>query len=187
MKNLMSIKSMLFALSTVALLASCKKENVDETITVIPPTPAAAKIEGNWEVYKIEKQELVSDFIGGQIVWSMEWVDQTPSSAEEITMTFDGDKTFQEFYAEVPVRNGNWEAVEDNPNQFTFTFNEGGWSPLQDIYTLQLACDNTMSVKYRVEPPAGNHNFQNEEWYVTYYFKTPGTVPCDSLVDYNVN
>jgi hypothetical protein len=187
MKNLMSIKSMLFALSTVALLASCKKENVDETITVIPPTPAAAKIEGNWEVYKIEKQELVSDLIGGQIVWSMGWVDQTPLSAEESTMTFDGDKTFQQFYAEVPVGNGNWEAAADNPYQFTVTFNAGGWSPLQDIYTLQLACDNTMSVKYRVEPPAGNHNFQNEEWYVTCYFKTPGTVPCDSLVDYNVN
>jgi hypothetical protein len=117
----------------------------------------------------------------------MGWVDQTPLSAEESTMTFDGDKTFQQFYAEVPVGNGNWEAAADNPYQFTVTFNAGGWSPLQDIYTLQLACDNTMSVKYRVEPPAGNHNFQNEEWYVTCYFKTPGTVPCDSLVDYNVN
>jgi hypothetical protein len=180
---------MLFAASTVALLASCKKENVDETITVIPPTPAAAKIEGNWELYRVERQELVSEFIGGEIVLSMRWINDTPSSAADLTMTFDGDKTFEDFYAEVPSENGNWEAVAGNPNLFTVTYNEDGGpsSHLQDTYTFQLACDNTMSMKYRVDPPVGNHPFQNEEWYITLYFKTPGTVPCDSLVDYNVN
>jgi hypothetical protein len=189
MKNSGIIKGMFLALTTVVLLASCKKENIDEVVTVIPPAPVAEKIEGDWVLYKREKQALVSVFDGQQIVWSMAWGDYTSSMASEFTMSFFSDMTYEEYYANVLVNSGNWDSVPSNPDEFTFWSPEptNAWSPLQDIYTVQFWCDSTMSIKFRVEPPAGNHPFQNEEWYEVLYYKRQGTTQCDGLVDYFVD
>ena len=43
-----------------------------------------------------------------------------------------------------------------------------------------------MSIKFRVEPPAGNNDFQDEDWYEVSYFRAPGTTQCDDLIDYYV-
>jgi hypothetical protein len=186
MKNHINIQKVLFAFGFIALLGSCKKENMDETIIVIPPTPEALKIEGEWEVYKTESQELILGVVNQELIQTMEWRDMTSPSPEDNTLKFFSNKTFSDFYAGVFVRDGNWDVVSGNEDEFTFSFNAMPWSALQDTYTVKLHCDNTMSVQYRVEPPAGNHDFQNAEWYVVVYFRRPGTTPCDNLIDYYV-
>lgn len=187
MKKLIMLKTILLSLSLTLILSGCKKEAKDETVTIVPTPPAAPKVIGEWEVYKIEKIELVTLFENGQLVNSMEWYDQTPLFPEDFNLNFHENKTFQEFYAGVLVNGGGWNVVANNEKEYSFYFDNSPWSALQETYITHFYCDNTMSVKYRVPPPAGNHGFQDAEWYVVYYYKRPGTLPCDDLVDYYVN
>jgi len=41
-------------------------------------------------------------------------------------------------------------------------------------------------LKNLVEAPAGNHYFQDSDWYVVGYYRTPGSVECDAQIEYNV-
>ena len=43
-----------------------------------------------------------------------------------------------------------------------------------------------MSIEYLVEAPAGNHDFQNSDWYAVGYYRTPGSVECDAQIEYYV-
>lgn len=187
MKKLINLKAILLSLSVALILSGCKKEAKDETVTIVPTPIATPMVIGDWELYKSEKQELILSSQNGQIVQSMEWRDNTPPNPQHLTLTFFQDKTFQDFYQGVLVGQGQWEGVSNIETQYNFTFSSSSWSPLQETYTAQFYCDNTMSVKWRIAPPAGNHNFQDAEWYVVYYYKTPGSLPCDDLVDYYVN
>jgi hypothetical protein len=167
----------LLLLSTLLICAfSC--ENEDNIVA------AQAKVIGEWEVYKVEKQYLVLDFVNGEMVQSMEWYDLTPSAEPEPSLIFDNDNTFETSYAGVITGEGVWSEIDEN--SFSFTFNQNLWSSLESNYIVQFDCDNTMSIKYLVEPPAGNHDFQDSDWYLVQYFRTPETVECDDLVNYYV-
>ena len=135
-------------------------------------------------MYKVEKQDLVLDFVNGEMVQSMEWYDLTPSAEPEPSLIFDNDNTFETSYAGVIKGEGVWSEIDEN--SFSFTFNQNLWSSLESNYIVQFDCDNTMSIKYLVEPPAGNHDFQDSDWYLVQYFRTPETVECDDLVNYYV-
>ena len=135
-------------------------------------------------MYKVEKQDLVLDFVNGEMVQSMEWYDLTPSAEPEPSLIFDNDNTFETSYAGVITGEGVWSEIDEN--SFSFTFNQNLWSSLESNYIVQFDCDNTMSIKYLVEPPAGNHDFQDSDWYLVQYFRTPETVECDDLVNYYV-
>ena len=83
----------LFLLSTLLIFAfSCEKEDTNDL------TSPQAKVIGEWEVYKFEKQDLAQDFVNGEIVQSMEWNDLTPSAEPEPSLTFDSDNTFETNY-----------------------------------------------------------------------------------------
>ena len=187
MKNLASKKILLITLGMATVFTSCRKEVIDETITVVPPQTESPKIIGDWESYKWEKQDLVLediDIVSGQLIHSMQWTAQPMNDNQLI---FSDDHTFDELYAGVNSREGNWEVVSNNPYEFTFTFSSTPWSNLQTVYSAKMHCDNTMSIKYRVAPPAGNHEFQNAEWYHVVYYRKNGTTQCDDLVDYYVD
>ena len=169
----------IFLLSTLLIFAfSCEKEDTDSLISL------EAKVIGEWEVYKFEKQELVQELVNGEIVQSMEWHDLTPSAEPEPSLTFENDNTFETNYAGVITGDGVWSEIDENT--FSFTFNENAWSILESNYIVQFHCDNTISIKHLVEPPAGNHDFQDSDWYVVRYFRMPGTDECDDLVNYYV-
>ena len=167
----------IFLLLTLLIFAfSCENEdNVDST---------QAKVIGEWEVYKFEKQELVQEFVDGEVVQSMEWYDLTPSAEPETSLTFENDNTFETNYAGVVTGDGVWSEIDENT--FSFTFNENPWSLLESNYIVQFHCDNTMSIKHLVAPPAGNHNFQDSDWYIVRYLRMPGTDECDDSVNYYV-
>ena len=114
----------------------------------------------------------------------MAWSDLTPSQEPEPSLKFNGDNTFEQFYAAVLTREGIWSEIDEN--SFSFTFNQDPWSSLQSNYIVQFHCDNTMSIEYLVEAPAGNHDFQDSDWYAVRYFRTQGTDECDDLVNYYV-
>ncbi len=188
MKKLIFTKTMLICLGSAIILASCQKENIDKTITVIPNPTVSAKITGKWETYKLERQELIIDSIVGtppKAFTSMVWRDQTPSRITDGTMDFNDDYTFQHFYAEVLVYSGTWNEVNDST--FTMTFDPNGngeWSKITTDYIVTKHCNNTMSVDYLVAPPAGNHEHHDDDWHIVTYFRTPGTFECDDLIDY---
>jgi len=115
----------------------------------------------------------------------MEWYDLTPSAEPEPSLIFDNDNTFETSYAGVITGVGVWSEIDEN--LFSFTFNQNPWSSLESNYIVQFYCDNTMSIKYLVESPAGNHDFQDSDWYLVQYFRTPETVECDDLVNYYVS
>lgn len=186
MTILKNLKSTFFICTLLFVFASCNKESKDETITVLPSTQSVPKIVGDWEVYKIENQSLQLDMVGGQLINTMEWFAYTSPTYSDIQLTFLNDSTFEERYAGVLVGNGSWENVAGIDNQFTFIFNGTPWSDFQDTYTLEMYCDSTMSIKYRVAPPAGNHEFQTAEWYEEIYYKRPGSTPCEASIEYNV-
>ena len=169
----------LFLLSTLLIFAfSCEKEDTNDL------TSPQAKVIGEWEVYKFEKQDLAQDFVNGEIVQSMEWNDLTPSAEPEPSLTFDSDNTFETNYEGVITGDGVWSEIDEN--SFSFTFNQNPWSILESNYIVQFHCDNTMSIKHLVEPPAGNHDFQDSDWYVVGYYRTPGSVECDAQIEYYV-
>ena len=165
-------------LIAIMTLSSCEKEDSDNLIS------APEKVIGEWEVYKFEKQELILDFEDGEMVQSMEWYDQTPSQEPEVSLTFNNDNTFETFYADVITGEGVWSEIDEN--SFSFTFNQNPWSSLESNYIVQFHCDNTMSIKHLVEPPAGNHDFQDSDWYVVRYYRAPESVECDDLINYYV-
>ena len=145
------------------------------------------KIIGEWEVYKFERQTLSLDSIDAttlNLYQSMVWSDLTPSQEPEPSLKFNDDNTFEQFYAAVPIGGGIWTEIDEN--SFSFTFNQDPWSILQSNYVVQFHCDNTMSIEYLVEAPAGNHDFQDSDWYVIGYYRTPGSVECDAQIEYNV-
>ncbi|MDB0054985.1 hypothetical protein OAJ52_02305 [Bacteroidia bacterium] len=190
MKKSVFSKFKILCLGSVMILSSCKKENIDKTITVFPDQTASVKLIGKWEAYKLEKHELQLDSIVGnppKAFSSMVWFDQTSSRVNEGTMEFNADYTFQNFYAEVLVYSGTWNQVNDST--FTMNFDPNGtgeWSDITTDYILTKHCDNTISVDYLVAPPAGNHEHQDADWQIVTYFRTPGTVECDDLIDYYV-
>lgn len=191
MKTFLKTTTMLLALSATALLVGCKKENVDETITVIPQ-PASAKVLGDWELYKAEKNVLISDLIidsNGQpsVVNSIAWGDDTSPMSNEITYKFNDNHTFQEFYAGVQTGQGNWEEVTSKPDEFTMVYDVTPGFALEDTFMVKIYCDNTMSVQVRIDPPAGDHGLHNEVWTYIGYYRTPETLQCDDQIDYQVD
>ena len=184
MKNIVRNSFALICLSALLFLASCEKENLDETTTVTSDQTAPARMLGEWEHYKREVEELILEFEDGEMVQSMEWIDLTSSMANELTLEFYEDLTFSGFYAGVETHQGAWS--EENDSTFIFTFDEYPWSDLTETYVVNFHCDSTMSIKFRVEPPAGNNDFQDEDWYEVSYFRAPGTTQCDDLIDYYV-
>ena len=65
----------IFLILTLSIFAfSCENEDRDNIVST------QAKVIGEWEVYKVEKQDLVPELVNGEIVQSMEWHDLTPSA-----------------------------------------------------------------------------------------------------------
>jgi hypothetical protein len=186
MKKINRLKTIALLFGWALMFTACDKESKDETITVLLPAAATPKIVGEWEVYKIEKQNLQLDIVDGQLVHTMEWFAYTSPTYSDIQLSFSSDNTFEERYAGVLTNNGTWVEVANSENEFTFTFSGTPWSEFQDTYTLQMYCDSTLSIKYRVAPPAGNHDFQTAEWYEEIYYKRPGANPCEDSIEYNV-
>lgn len=184
MKNIVRNSFALMCFSALLFLASCEKDNLDDTTTVTSDQNASARIVGEWEAYKREVEELILGFEDGEMVQSMGWIDLTSSFANEGTLEFYEDHTFISFYAGVQTHEGDW--IEENDSTFSFTFDEYPWSDLTETYVVNFHCDSTMSIKFRVEPPAGNNDFQDEDWYEVSYFRAPGTTQCDDLIDYYV-
>jgi hypothetical protein len=184
MKNIVRNSFALMCFSALLFLASCEKDNLDDTTTVTSDQNASARIVGEWEAYKREVEELILGFEDGEMVQSMGWIDLTSSFANEGTLEFYEDHTFISFYAGVQTHEGDW--IEENDSTFSFTFDEYPWSDLTETYVVNFHCDNTMSINFRVEPPAGNHDFQDANWYEESYFRIPGTTQCDDLIDYYV-
>lgn len=193
MKTIMKTTIMLLTVSASALLVGCKKESIDETITVIPPTPIpVARVLGDWELYKAEKNVLITDVIidsNGQpsAVNSIAWGDVTSPMSNEITYKFNDNHTFQEFYAGVQTGQGNWEEVASKPDEFTMVYDVTPDFALEDTFMVKIHCDNTMSVQVRMVPPAGNIGLDNEVWTYISYYRTPETLQCDDLIDYQVD
>ena len=185
MKNIVRNSIALIFCSGFLFLASCEKENIDETTIDTSDQAAPARIVGEWEAYKREAEELILGFEDGEMVQSMEWIDLTSSFANEGTLEFYEDHTFISFYGGVQTHEGDW--IEENDSTFSFTFDEYPWSDLTETYVVNFHCDNTMSINFRVEPPAGNHDFQDANWYEESYFRIPGTIECDDLTDYYVD
>ena len=184
MKNIVRNSIAFIYCSVFLILASCEKENLDETTIDTSNQTASARIVGEWEAYKREAEELLWSFDGVGIVQSMGWIDLTSSFANEGTLEFYEDHTFISFYSGVQTHEGDW--IEENDSTFSFTFDEYPWSDLTETYVVNFHCDNTMSINFRVEPPAGNHDFQDANWYEESYFRIPGTIECDDLTDYYV-
>ena len=69
-------KLLMLTVLTLSLIC-CEKEDTDNLVSV------QAKVLGEWEVYKFEKQELILDFEDGEMVQSMEWRDLSPSAEPE--------------------------------------------------------------------------------------------------------
>jgi hypothetical protein len=191
MKNLVIPKLVLFFLSVAVVLTACQKENIDITDTVTPDPTASAKILGEWEVYKVEKEELVFEYdTDGNLTWEYGWFDQTSSMANESTIEFSDDNTFTDFYAGVLVFVGNWSEV--NESEFTLTFDPdespagSEWSDITTDYIVTVYCDNTMSVEYIIASPAGDNGMEAYDRHYTSYFRTPGTTECDDLINYHV-
>ena len=157
------------------LLFGCSKNNT-------PP-----KIIGEWELYKFERQTLSLDSIDAttlDLYQSVVWSDLTPSQEPEPSLKFNDDNTFEQFYAGVLTHEGIWTEIDEN--SFSFTFNQDPWSILPSNYVVQFHCDNTISIEYLVEAPAGNHDFQDSDWYVIGYYRSPGSVECDAQIEYYV-
>ncbi|MFT4755311.1 MAG: hypothetical protein ACI85Q_002880 [Salibacteraceae bacterium] len=192
MKNTVNFSLLLFYISSTLLLGSCKKENLDVNETKVTGVEQTepAKIVGTWEMYKVEKQELRLDSLTlnpPQSFTSMVWYDQTSSMANEQTIDFNDDLTFDSFYAGVPISAGTWDALNDST--FTLSFSSTGsgeWSDITTDYIVTVYCDNTMSVAYLIAPPVGNHEHQGADWHYVAYFRAPGSVECDGLIDYYV-
>lgn len=187
-KKTIKFKFVLLFLVGATVLSSCQKENIDKTITVVPEETTSAKLTGEWEAYKVEKQELQLDSFGGsplRAFHSMVWADRTSSRADKTTMNFKDDNTFENFYEGVLFSEGTWKAVNDSTFTMTFNPNEE-WSDITTDYIVTKHCDNTISVGHLVAPPAGNHDYQNAEWNIINYFRTPGTTECSDFIDYKI-
>ena len=86
-------KLLLLVIMAVAFM-SCEKDNLNET-----PLPEA-RIIGEWETFKVEKQELILDFnTDGSLNQSMQWYDQTSQFSTESTLAFNEDYSFNDYYA----------------------------------------------------------------------------------------
>jgi hypothetical protein len=175
------MKKLLFLSLLTLSLFSCESEDSNEQ-------PLPAKVLGEWETYKVEKQELhLEGFNGVQAIHSIKWYDQTSQFSTESTLEFNEDSTFKNFYANVTTGEGTWNIIDDQTFNFTFNDPLRNWSDLENSYTVNFYCDNTMSIQYRITPPAGNHDFQDADWHIIQYYRTPGTLQCDDSIDYKVN
>ena len=143
-----------------------------------------AKILGEWENYRVEKNEIVgTGFSDGNAIFEKQWYNQTSQFSTRNTLTFNEDYTFTNFYAEVVVATGFWNKT--NNDTFSFTFNDHRWSEATETYIVNFHCDNTMSIEYLTPIPAGNHGFK--DFYSINYFRNPETNECNDLVDYYVS
>ena len=89
------MKKLLFLSLLTLSLFSCESEDSNEQ-------PLPAKVLGEWETYKVEKQELhLEGFSGVQAIHSIKWYDQTSQFSTESTLEFNEDSTFKNFYANV--------------------------------------------------------------------------------------
>ena len=174
------IKKLLFLTLLSLSLFSCESEDSKEQ-------PIPAMVLGEWETYKLERQELHLESANGELIQSIKWYDQTSQFATESTLAFTEDNTFKNFYANVTTGEGTWNTIDDKTFNFTFNNPLSNWSALEDSYTVNFYCNNSMSIQYRIVPPAGNHNFQNTDWYIIQYYRTPGTSQCDDSINYKVN
>ncbi len=86
---------------------SCKEESK-------PLPKELAKIEGEWENYRVEKNELVGvDYSNGTAIFEKKWFDQTSQFSTRNTLEFNEDYTFTSLYAGVNTRhNGIWNVNE---------------------------------------------------------------------------
>ncbi|MGB1037617.1 MAG: hypothetical protein ACPGYY_03145 [Bacteroidia bacterium] len=190
MKKSISFKILLLTLSSIVVVSSCQKENIDETITVIKDQDTAPRILGDWEAFKVEKHELVLDSLAGsppKAFHSMIWKDQTSVRTSDSKIKFNNDNTFQDFYAEVEVFDGTWDQLNDSTYTMTFDSNGSGeWSDINTDYLIKVHCDNSISVQHLIAPPAGTHEYQDSNWQVITYFRTLGSMECDELIDFKV-
>ena len=86
------------------------------------PTPKA-RIIGEWEAYKVEKQELILGFkANGSLNQSIQWFDQTSKLSTESRLAFNEDYSFNDFYARVLIGKGIWNEI--NKDMYIFTFND---------------------------------------------------------------
>lgn len=171
----------------LSLIALCMMGCDDEQALPIEDNTTIeekSQIIGDWELYRAEKHDLHMEFDDGQLVTSMKWIDVTSTRASEMTLEFDDDNTFENYYAGVKTHEGTWGKINDKT--FDFTFSENAWSDMTNTYTVNVHCNNTISIKYRVNPPAGNHKYHDDEWYYIQYYRTPGTSECDDWIDYYV-
>jgi hypothetical protein len=178
------MKKLLLLLLLIMAVAfmSCEKDDLNETPVL------EARIIGEWETFKVEKQELILDFnTDGSLNQSMQWYDQTSQFSTESTLEFNEDYFFNDFYAGVLVGEGIWNEINEDMLSFTFNNPLNNWSDLANTYTVNFYCDNTISIQYLIPPPAGNHEFQDSDWYVIQYYRTPGTSECDDLIQYQVD
>ena len=109
------------------------------------PIPKA-RIIGEWEAYKVEKQELILGFkANGSLNQSIQWFDQTSKLSTESRLAFNEDYSFNDFYARVLIGKGIWNEI--NKDMYIFTFNDplNNWWNLDNTCTVNFYCDNTIS------------------------------------------
>ncbi|MDB9960854.1 hypothetical protein OAD62_02035 [Oceanihabitans sp.] len=189
MKTLANMKNFLLLAIMLIAFNSCDTDDINET-----PTPEAetevddiTRILGEWEMFKREKQDLTLDFDAGELIQSVQWIDVTSSIATESILEFNEDYSFGDFYADVLVSDGIWNKVDDYTYSFTFNDPLRNWSEYTDTYAVNFYCDNTMSIQFLTPPPAGEHDFQDADWYIIQYYRSPGTRECADLIEYLVD
>lgn len=166
------MKNLVLVLVVAAAFISCEKDDVNDG-----QEPAiAAKVIGEWELYRDESLEsIIDEWTGTEWTTVDQWFQNTREDSE-IILEFKTDGTFVSRYADVVTANGVWTKLNDG--RYSFDFIQDDTNPneaLTQTRYITIHCDNTYSIEID-----GNDRRVD-------YYRITGTTECSDLITYNVN
>jgi hypothetical protein len=165
------MKKLLFVLAISISFISCEQNETYEL-----EQPEAAKVLGEWQLYRSEKLESVIDqWTGTDWTYVDKWFKNITQNSS-IIYEFKEDGTFLDKYADVTVAQGTWLKIDDK--NYSFEYSEESKnknSKLSEKSYITFYCDNTYSIKNE-----GNAKS-------IFYYKTLNETECSESITYYVN
>jgi hypothetical protein len=172
------MKKIIFICLTVLsmnAIISCEKEALIES----PQEVVAAKILGEWHMYRDENLESIIDqWTGTEWTYVDKWFQNTREDSQ-IIREFKIDGTFIDRYADVEVSHGTWGSIDEKTYYFDYIIEGNTNQDTIDLLTprrsVTVYCDNTYSVEIE-----GNDR-------TIAYYKIIDSTECSEFINYNVD
>ncbi|MFC6268066.1 hypothetical protein [Frigoriflavimonas asaccharolytica] len=166
-------KVFLLLLAAITIISCRTEDSIAEP--EVQQVEAAAKVIGEWQNYRDEKEETVLDqWTGSAWTTKQEWY-KTLRPNSQIILEFAADGTFKDKYGTVVTSTGVWAKLANGSYTFNYVQGANPNPALNGTRIMKFYCDNTYSVKV-----------EGNEKSILYYKKIAET-ECGATVPYKVN